>query len=344
MTWYTELTLLRRYLRDPDGNIWDEALLRELYNEVQDDFQTRTGILETIRAMPVPPRWQMAYAFEWEWDHIDGSQAWWTLRHQQHHFTYSAIWEVQEQYGFTGDAPDPGNAWVHPWEAWYAAAPGRPVPMPWPDDYANTKAMYHDEEPLDYDPRKLVTSNDPSWQTREGEPDSYHRLDRINQCYYLYPRPSTVTWNDVSGTGMATSVSGDTTDAEVGVVVRRTGSWLSDNLGLTVDVVDTEDNVLMVYDQLPTRMASMGDAPIWPSYLLKYVRYGVLSKAYQVNNDGRIESLASFWRMRYELGARAIKRFMRARREDRNYRLHTPGTPRSVSRRHPRLPSTYPPI
>jgi hypothetical protein len=109
-----------------------------------------------------------------------------------------------------------------------------------------------------------------------------------------------------------------------------------------VDIVDTVSNVFMVYAVSPIDMIAGGDEPDFPVFLRKYIRAGVISRAYAGNNDGRIRSLGDYWAMRYNLGVEFTKRYRRNRQQDRDYRLTTHGMPARRSYRHPRLPDGYP--
>jgi len=116
---------------------------------------------------------------------------------------------------------------------------------------------------------------------------------------------------------------------------------LSDEEGIATEVLDADDNLLMIYDALPADVDSPGDEIEIPDYLTKYLRYGVLEKAYMANTDGHIPSLAVYWRGRYALGIEAAKRFRLKRSKDRDYALR-PARP--ARRRLSRLPDGYPAI
>jgi len=63
-----------------------------------------------------------------------------------------------------------------------------------------------------------------------------------------------------------------------------------------------------------------------------------------VDNDGKIDSLRDYWQWRAKLGIAIIKKYMTLRRQDRDYRLVTPGVPGRRVRKHPRLPDEYPAV
>jgi len=341
MTWAAELTKIRRYLRDPEGNIWDVDLIRELYNQAQQDLQNETRVLEDISVVSIPPKYGTSYLHDWETAFVTGN-SYRALRQQQNYFSYCARFEVQENFSIAADVQDSGDAaYTHPFEAWFAN-PNKPVAFPLPDNFHSAKGFFYDNKHIRYRSKKDIQRNDPSWETQSGTPQWYYREDSESNQFIPYPRPSTPAWNDEIGDGMVTSVSGDTTGSEVGIITQRTGNILSSDSGVAVTVIDTDDNFTIIHDITPTDIDSLGDIPDWPAFLLKYVRYRTLELLYKVNNDGRIPSLSEYWSKRYRLGIEAVKRYMANRLKDRDYRFKTKSTEPIRNRRHPRLPDTYP--
>lgn len=343
MTWATELNIIRRYLRDADQNIWSNDLLRGLYNQAQNELQQRTGILEDVTNIRIPPEFQGSYMYDYEWGYLDGSNKYQCLRNQGNNFSFCYRWEVQENYGTAGDTADEGTNYTHPFEAYTSETPGTPPPHPFPQNLHTIKGMYHDRCPLPYETKKNITRDDPSWVTRTGAVLAYYVDDQVSNHFYLYGKPSTVTWEDDAGQGMVTSVEDDTTDSEEGIITQRTGSLLSDELGPAIDVISDDDNILIVYDVTPTEINGLGDTTDFPAYLNKYIRYRVLQLAYGANTDGRIESLSNYWGERAKVGLDIVKRFRNNRYKDRDYVMVTQGMGRR-SIRHPRLPDSYPQI
>ena len=339
MTFADELLKIRRLLRDPDGNIWNIGMLRAFFNEVQADLQQQTSVLEDVTVLAVPPRYPMSYTHDWERSHTPtGSYR--AFYNQDGHFTYTYPAEVQETFGVAGDTSLSGTTGSHPFEAWFST-PGLLPKIPFPVNFHTAKGFYYDEEPIEYEPRKVIERRDPSWRSREGKPISYTRDSDEDNQFILYPMPSAV-WDDETGTGMVTSVSGDTTGAEVGVVTQRTGNVLSAESGIATEVLDSADNVLLVFDVTPTEVIGTGDILDWPDFMSKYVRYGVLQKAFNANTDGHIPSLSNYWGQRYRLGILAIKKFRSNKTRDRNRTLRSENLGARRTIRHPRLPDGYP--
>ena len=115
----------------------------------------------------------------------------------------------------------------------------------------------------------------------------------------------------------------------------------SNTVVIDLNGVGTVDNVFIVFDVTPTEIVTGSDEGDYPEFLKKYMRYGVVSQAYGANTDGRIQSLASYWGARYEVGIDHTRRFVRNKRQDRDYRLTARATSRTRNR-HPRLPSAFP--
>jgi hypothetical protein len=342
VSWSTELQKIRRLLRDPTGAIWSEPFLRHLWNDVSQDFQHMTNVLEDVVAQRVPAVYQFAYQFDWEWRFLptDISQFYQCL--QQHdEKVFCHRWEPQEVTGISADVADYGIHFTQPWEAYMSETPGDLVKMRFPANFGTMRFVAYDEDPICALTRKQVQSADPSNVTKEGLPIGYYLYDDTDNCYVLYPRPSAAFDNELSGEAMALYAAGDTEDANVGQIAVRLSSSDSD-IGIPVDIVDTTNSVFMVYTVTPTEIRTGLDESDFPGFLRKYLRFGVASRAYGGNNDGRIRSLSDYWGLRYTLGIEFTKRYMRNRRQDRDYRLTTSRTPVRRSVRHPRLPDAYP--
>jgi len=347
ITWARALERLRRYLRDPAGNIWSEEYLRKTWVDVQADLQRRTGILEDVRTISVPPRFGWAYTHEWEHGHTgDPDSAYQAFYCQGGYVTVTAIWETEHFGGLQAGETDPGHHVSFPWEAWMAQSDvGRPARFPFPHDFDSVRAMYYDRQPLEHLSRKRVASMDPTWHKRSGLPQAYWRDDDVSNDFTVWPRPSTASWVDTDGEGMVTSIADDTVGAEIGAIIQSTDRDVLEDEGVTIDVVDTDDAILLVMDVHPREPESLGTILSWPDYLSRYVRFGVLARAYGANTDGRIPSLAQLWQQRYEVGVDDVERFQIKRRQDRDYRMVTQGAPgRRTRMRHPRLPDGYPAV
>jgi hypothetical protein len=337
MTWADDLEKIRYFLRDPDGALWSEAVLRHLYNDVQQDLVNRTLALEEVATQRVPGLFQGAYLYEWEYSYLGVDRAYQALtRHDD--YALCAAWEAQEVAGIASDATDVGSHFTQPWEA-YMTDPGDPIRIRWPRNLNSLQFIAYDEDTISGTTKKAVQSRDSSYILTEGSPSSFYAWDQDD--FVLYPRPSTGFSNEISGEGVAFYADGDSEDVTTGTIATRALTYDGGD-GAAVDIVDSADNLFMVYRASPAEISGVSDEPSVPVFLRKYVRYGVIGRAYAANTDGRIRSLGDLWMARYEMGINLTKRFLRNRRQDRDYRLNSG---RSIRRsRGPQLPTAYPAV
>lgn len=344
-TWYDQLTRIRRFLRDPSGNIWTDNYLKTLYNDVQRDLQIKTYILEDVQALRVPQLYQFSYMFDWEWRYLPSTQSQFYQCLKLHHQSGWSLcyqWEAQELTGISSDVGESYHQFTHPWEQ-FLTQTGEPHQMRFPKNFHKMKYIAYDKDPISPTTHKKVSNGDSSYKTKQGVPYFYYRPDELENNFVLYPNPTVATWLDEPGGGMALFEEDDVLNQEVGTVVVRQDTYLSSNVGIAIDIVDADDSVFMIYSYDPTEVNDTEDESDYPVFLRKYVEHGVLARAFRANTDGRTPSLAQYWERRYNLGISFIKRFKIKRSEDRELRLATQG--RDVSRgrpKHGRLPSHYP--
>lgn len=344
MSWGDELIKIRYFLRDPNGSVWSEAFLRHLYNDVQQDFQHKTNVLEDAQAQRVPAVYQYSYQFDWEWRFLPSDQSqFYQCLNQHDGGVFCHRWEPQQVTGIASDVADYGIHFTQAWESFTSETPGDLLRMRYPYNFNAMKFCAYDQEPIAAISKKWVQSTDPSHMTREGEPIGYYSVDQSDNSYVLYPRPSVSFVNELTGDGVAMFADGDTEDVTTGIVAVRIGSFDSD-IGIPVDIVDVTSSIFMVYSVSPVDMRDILDEPEFPVFLRKYIRYGAISRAYGAQTDGRIKSLADIWGLRYQLGIQFVKRYLRNKKQDRDYRLTTRGVMSRRDHRHPRLPDSYPAV
>ena len=344
MSWSDELTKIRRLLRDPDSNIWGVEFLRHLYNDTQKDFQHKTSVLENIATQRVPGLYHFSYMHDWEYAELPSKYSvFYQCLSQHDESVFCHRWEPQETTGIDADVSDYGAHFTQPWEA-FMLAPGEVVRMQFPGNLRSLKYIAYDEQPITATTQKKVQSNDASYITNTGTPIAYYEVQDVEDSFVLYPRPSTSFVNEIDGNeGPAWYVDGDSEDITTGTIAVRVGSTGTDLEGISFDITDTTDNVFLIYDVEPEDVVNADDEGDYPEYLRKYIRYGVLARAYGANTDGRIGSLSDYWALRYRYGERVTKRYRRNRKQDRDYRLTTKA--RNLTRRRlPRLPDTYPEV
>jgi hypothetical protein len=347
MSWGDDLIKIRRALRDPNANIWSDAFLLHLYNDVQKDFQHRTSIIEDFVVQRVPGVYHFAYMHDWEYENLPSQfSAFYQCLAQHDESVFCHRWEPQQTTEIDADVNDYGIHWTQPWEAFMGQTPGDVIRMRFPDNMRNLKYIAYDEEPIHALTKKNVQNRDSSYITVSGTPIGYYEIDDIEDAYVLYPRPASSFNDELDGNeGPAWYIEDDTEDVTTGTVAVRVGSTGTDNIGVPYDITDPTNNIFLVYDVDPVDLATAWDEGDFPEYLKKYIRFGVVSRAYAANTDGRIRSLSQYWKLRYERGVRNTYRYRRNRRRDRDYRLTTHGSAFVGRRhRHPRLPDTYPAV
>ena len=335
---------IRRFLRDPAGNIWSDDLIRATFNQCQDELQAYCGALVEVRAMPVPPRSDWGYLFEWETAYVPaGGTIIQALRNQGGFWAFCAQFEVQTAFvaDSTDDPNDTGTATTQPWEAWIAT-PQEPPVWQLPPDFHEMKMAYYDERPIFATTRKDINRGDPGYKQREGEPQAWYLRDQVTRQIAVYPKPSTSIWADESGTGMVTSVEDDTETSETGTIVRIEGRYTSASKGITIDVIAAQDQLVFIYETVPLDVESEDDTLAWPATFVRYVCYAVVGRLYGMNSDGRIPSLSAFWERRYQLGLSVLKIWTANKRRDRLHIFSTHKQSIGRRKRMPRLPDEYP--
>lgn len=329
-----ELNIIRYYLRDPDGLIWDDAFLINCYNQIQHDMQQQIQLLADVRSISVPAPFQFSYMHDWERQYTDGDNVYQCLRSQGEQIAFCKWFEIQ------ADAADEEWIYTHPWEVWEGAVSSKSPPFPFPRNMHNVLQLFLDYQPLYSVDKREVMESVSDWFKRESaRPEWYYRDELDVQQFFIYPRPSTRGEDDapVNEGVYGVDESEETTwdmqfppDNDV---------WLP-----AIDYIDGSDNIVLVFDITPAELNEYDDESDFPEYLRRYIRYGVLSRAYGANTDGRIQSLSDWWGRRYQEGIDTIRFFSRNILQDRIYRMVTQDpaeTNRGRRKREPRLPDGY---
>lgn len=342
MTWAAELVKIRRFLRDPSGTIWSDAFIRHVYNDVQQDFQHKTQTLMDVAVQRVPGVYERSYQNDWEFNYASATQLYQCLfRHDGKIITQR--WEIQQIAGMDPDAADYGSNFTHPWEAYMCTA-NDVVKTRFPRNFNSMRFIAYDEEPISAMSQKQV-QNDPSHVNNEGRPIGYYCYDQVDNSYVLYPRPSSGFADELDGNNSQSAffASDDSEDATAGIIAVRTDTFDPD-FGIPVDLIGTQNNLFLVYEATPTDMVASDDESDFPDFILKYIRFGVIGRAYGGNNDGKIRSLADYWNGRYQLGVKIVKKYLILKKQDRDYRLKTADVNPFRAVKHARLPSAYPAV
>jgi len=367
--WVDTRVKIRRFLRDPSANIWEDDLLLNLWNDAQREYSQSYNFGENVVVLRHPAQFQISFLYPWEWSKNEHDQGHTyralILHHQWGVVSYN--WEAQAVGINSASETDEGTQYTHPWEAYCGITPAQMPPQWFPYDFESAVFMAYDLDPLEFIPFKQLMSQDRRFETYQGAPQNWTTRDDVSQEWYLYPDHGAV-WSDTDGEGVVVSASWpEVADAllvgadgnyiygadenfieianadESGTPIDITGAETTDNYGVTTDLLRADGNVLLIYKHSLEDIANPGDEPGLPRYLQKYLEYDVLSKAYRAQTDGQIKSLSEYWQWRAEIGKEVLNRFRWKRLEDRNYQLTSGG---AVSRKHrgPRLPAEYPPV
>jgi hypothetical protein len=136
-------------------------------------------------------------------------------------------------------------------------------------------------------------------------------------------------------------IDGDTYIGTAGQPLRRDYTYSNADSGAVIETIEDSNNITLVFVIKPRDVDDVSDESAFPEYLQKYIEYDVISRLYGANTDGRIKTLAEYWRYRAEIGVKMIRDYLLIRAQDRDYQM-CPATGIKRQNRHPRLPSTYP--
>lgn len=333
MSLTANLTRIRRFLRDPDANIWTDEQLRRLWNDAQAELAQKTGFLERVDVYQYPARFTYAYLHDWEAYYGEGDRYQALTLWQADGKVVCTPWEPTYWHANAGPADD-GYRSTQPWESAYGAV-GDPLPLLLHSFHHKTVFIAYDKEQLTARTRREVSLSDPYYRTRTGEPESYYPLDDDARLFAIYPRPP-IAFDDWS--------PGDTFVDGGGIVTWSEGALDTGPFGVVTETLTLDDTVFIVYQARPTPIDEWTNSSDWPAHLLHYVEMGTLERAFGADTDGFIPSLRDYWKQRKEMGINVIKRAKRARTRDRIFAMRAmhPAIPRRVRSGHPSMPSNYP--
>jgi hypothetical protein len=326
------LSRIRRFLRDIDGIVWSDADLLVLWNEAQYEIAQKTGMIEKIEAYYYPPVFDWAYQWDWEQQYTSGDRLQRSLSVNE--LTVDTITHPWESFYWldTLSTQDEGMRVTHLWESFYCT-PSDIVPVLLNSQTDKIKFLAWDEEQIKPMLQRELAFADPYYRTRSGRPSSYWRIDDYSNQIVIYPRPASVVWQDTEEEDVFSSIEG---------IISSDEYWLdTGDYGITVDVIDSEDSLLAIYDAYPYEVANWVDGESdFQDWMLKYVEYATLERAFGSDTDGYIPSLRDYWKQRKEIGIQAILRFKRMALADRDFKLA--GHTSQMRVRGGSLPSGYP--
>jgi hypothetical protein len=302
-----------------------------LWNSAALETAQKLDILEHADSFRYPPLYSWAYQHDCEADYIEGDtyklQAFDCISQAGLIATYP--WEAA--YDYTNqETPDSGYRITQAWESVYGA-PADPVRIALNAQLDSIVYLAWDEEALDPIDERMLAQEDGWYRTTSGTPRNYYRPDREQNEVVLYPRPSSVTWDD------------DLTYDDDGEIVIFTEDAIdTSDVGLSTDIIDTDGQCFMIYKAVPTSVESVSDEIDWcPPFVLAAVRAATLERAYGANTDGFVPSLRDYWKMRKDTAIKALLLYKYARLSDRDIRLGG-GAERPQRMARPRMPDGYP--
>lgn len=327
------LTRMRIMLRDPDGNVWSDSILRVYWNQAQEELFTKVYILSTVENQRVPYQYTYSYTHDWEREFIEGDRLQVFEYSQGQRMVICYPWEAG--YWIGGDQPaDGGSRNTHPWEAFYAA-PAVPIPNLLHNRFLKARYVAFDEEAITPLSQREIQERDRYYKTRSAEPIHYYRPDEFENHLVIYPRPPIV---------LDELEVGDVYDDDGGLVDWLTTSLDLADVGMVVEEVARSNNLMIVYYYLPYDIPD--DAADWyqelemPPWYTKYIEYGVLERAYGTDNDGTHGPLKDYWAYRKNVGINILLTYERKLFSDRTFVMGRRYQDRT--RRRAMLPAEYP--
>lgn len=324
-------TRLRRFLRDPNGDIWSSLDLQTYFNDAQVEIAQKTNILVRVEAHYYPPRYDYSYTYDWEKGYIEGDSYQMGQINQASGDWITYPWEAN-YYLDTQLTQDDGYRFMYPWEAHYVAAPADPPGVLLHAQFDKMRYIAYDRQKIEPIDEKYLQNTDRFYRTRSGAVTNYWQPDDYSNLFYLYPRPSSTNVQEPDITDTFDDAGGSNPSAE---------AWLDEgDYGLVTDVVNTEGALFMVYSAQPVDIVETTDESEFPAFMVKYIEYATLERAYGADTDGFIPSLRDYWKTRKEIGLKALAKFQRLTLGDRDYRLG--GQPQTAASKRLRLPDGYP--
>jgi len=310
-------------------------MIRNAFNAAQYEISQKAITLETINAWHWPPQYTYTYVHDWELNHAEGDRLQVGVLWQANNIVICYSWEPS--YWITNALnTEDGSRITLAWECGYVT-PNDPVPMPLHAQMLKPIFAAFDEESIPSSSQREISSKDSDYRTRTGAVQTFYRPDNYHNELILYPRPSSIDWQEVS--------EGDVYDDTGGIITWSEDSLDFSDTGMVTDAIAAAGALVCAFEILPTEVESdsdrWNDELDWPDFMVKYVEYAALERLYGADNDGFIPSLRDYWKMRKDIGINALKAYKRRRMSDRTFVLgQTPKRGRSRLR----LPDHYPAI
>lgn len=333
MTTFAESeTRIRRYLRDPNGLIWSTADLITYFNDAQVELAMKTGLLVRVENHYYPPQYDYSYTYDWEREYCEGTRYQMFIINQASGDVITYPWEAAYWLS-TQQTEDTNYRYMHPWEAHYVESSETPA-VPLHSKFDRMLFIAYDENEICPISKKELETDDPFYKDRAGVVTHYWRPDDYSNIFYPYPKPSTYVVNETTEDEVFDDVSG---------ILSSDEGWLDEgDIGIVTDVINQEDAFVMIYQAQPWDIEATEDESDYPDWMVKYIEYGCLERAYGADTDGHIPSLRDYWKARKDIGVKALMKYQRMTNTDRDYRFG--GMTRVATSRRLRLPDGYPAI
>lgn len=338
------LTRIRRLLRDTTSEIFSDDMLLKLWNIVQVNLVSRTGILVRPINISVPAITYTTYTHEWERDFVAKPST--LLYNYIGEYTYTQPWEVLVDVELA-PAVTGGNTGTQSWEGFYDTMQNR-IKHYFPDDFDGLIYAAYDNKPIETVIRKSVDAVDSvAFKTGSGtRPVLYtDDLGSDNNSFYLYMRVDGVYGCSDYG-GDYGEIAYDSNDeinptTDYGVVIFGATADVDSNLGISVSQQSSEDSIYMIYKYLPKQIYSLSETLTLPRFVIKYIEYGVLEMAFAMETDLANEKLMKQFYNMYERGVQILVRLMSRTKSMRTYKLASQESSIRRSRKLADLPSHY---
>ena len=320
------LTKLRRFLRDPDGDIWSSDDLLMFWNDALLEISQKTHILEKVLCLRWPPEYDHVVCHDWEKEFVEGDILNFGELWQVRNVVVTFPWEAG-YYLDTLDASGENYVIVHPWELMHVNA-GHTVYINLHNQTYRIKLMAFDDEIIEARTQSEIAHQDRWYKTTTGTPRYYWQKDEYTNQIALFPRPSVADLQETDYTDLL---------ADDGGALSNYG-WLdySDDK-IFADIINSENALLCVFEPIPNE-ATFTSENEFPPWLIKYVEYATLERAYGADTDGHIPTLRDYWAYRKTIGLQAIKQYRTARLKDRVFCMRPTRRPQKST---PKLPYGY---
>ena len=196
MTKFSEVeTRLRRFLKDPNADIWSQQLLIDLFNQAQEEFNDSTRILEKICSIRIPSQYDFSMVYEWEEEFTDGKASGLMCQFVAAQYMSTQEWEID---AWVGQLPVIAGGYraTQPWERYSVSVVvhGKSV-FKFPEDYKTCSMLIWNRYRLKPITEESAMRSSRNYETRAGWPRYYYTIGRDqDREFVIYPLPSEIVW------------------------------------------------------------------------------------------------------------------------------------------------------